>query len=236
MNIVKINNLTNVDENTRIARYFKFDHFKQLVQNKNLYLSNANKFTDKNERRLPPQFFMYKNKKTEEIHNKMENGKNEIVHAYISCWTEFIEESYAFWKIYVPDNNGVCAVTTVKKLRDSMMDDKNLIICKVDYIKTSENRTNCTIPTVDFDEFPYSHTLKEVYKIYPYEYEKEIRLVKFLKSNKTNVNLDLVDELNIFDEIYINPFANEETVDKLQNFCNEYYRNARILTSSINDK
>lgn len=233
MNITKFNNFENVDGDTRIARYFKLKRLKDFVVNKQFHLSNATQFSDNHERSVPHQFFSYYNDRAKEIHEKIEAGNNRAVQTYISCWTKFTEENYAMWKIYVPGNEGICAVTTVKKLRESISQPDNLIVAKVEYVKQDDDRHRENIASVELDCFPYSHTLKEKYKIYPYKYESEIRFILLSGSSQPNgIDLYLKNPTDVFDRLYIDPFAIDSTSEEIKQFCVENGM-GKIITDSI---
>jgi len=233
MNIIRFNNFENVNEDTPIARYFKLNRFKGLIANKQFHLSNANQFSDNYERSIPHQFFNYYNDRAKEIYEKIEEGNNRAVQAYISCWTKFAEENYAMWKIYVHGNEGICAVTTVKKLRQSISQPDNLIIAEVEYVKQDDDRHGENIASVELDCFPHSHTLKEKYKIYPYKYESEIRFILLSGSSQPNgIDLSLKNPTGIFDRLYIDPFANDSTSEEIKRFCVENGM-GKIITDSI---
>lgn len=233
LNITKFNNFENVDGDTRIARYFKLKRLKDFVVNKQFHLSNATQFSDNHERSIPHQFFSYYNDRAKEIHEKIEAGNNRAVQTYISCWTKFTEENYAMWKIYVPGNEGICAATTVKKLRESISQPDNLIVAKVEYVKQDDDRHRENIASVELDCFPYSHTLKEKYKIYPYKYESEIRFILLSGSSQPNgIDLYLKNPTDVFDRLYIDPFAIDSTSEEIKQFCVENGM-GKIITDSI---
>ena len=83
----------------------------------------------------------------------------------------------AMWDKYHLRNNGIAIKTTMVNLKDSLPDEPNIFIGKVDY-ESIENQNQIEMPedTENLLYYPY------FYKRKPFEYEQEVRAIIDIES------------------------------------------------------
>lgn len=210
LKIVQKFHFEEVPDNKKIARYFSREKFERLIKNNTIWFSNAKLFKDMHERQIPESFFSKWPVESRESYIKIDNAKTDVISAFISCWTCFESENYALWKIYNPDSDGVCIVTTVGKLKDQLKRVRDdVITCKVEYIDPDDTNTQIELPWISFgpDKMPHGIRLKEMYKILPYKYENEIRAIIYGRSKEKGIEVS-INTCELIDRIYLNPFMN----------------------------
>ncbi|MBI9051190.1 MAG: hypothetical protein JEZ00_17335 [Anaerolineaceae bacterium] len=119
--------IMNLSDNTRVWRYMSFSKLVWMLQNKRLWLSNANMLGDKWElmplgqqlnshiiNRPPTQSA---EDATFELAEKVKLLRKNT---YINCWTASEHESHALWKIFCPSSEGVAIQTTLGRLKQSI--------------------------------------------------------------------------------------------------------------------
>ena len=211
-----------------VARYLSFSKLKSMFSEKCFYISNINRMTDKNERKIPEGFFKrFPNPESIETYKELDKLLDNVHQSYVSCWTKYNTENFALWKIYCPKNDGICVVTKISKLREYF---KNYMFAcfEVEYIDF--NKSGEKMPWI-LTENDYNIRGKEKFKISPYKYEEEIRFVAYSKKNSNGLKL-YFDDYSWIDKIIISPFANKEVRDKITIFLSEYI-NADIIEDSL---
>jgi len=88
---------------------------------------------------------------------------------FINCWHLSDVESAAMWKLYEPTGRGISIQTTMKRLRESVVDEKDVTLSEVQY--------------VDFED-PSSLNLFDLNRKYSYKrlsfsHEREVRFQYF---------------------------------------------------------
>lgn len=213
-NCTRTNNRQIPSDDTSIIRYMDFSKFMHLLTFKKMYFRNVKKYEDKYEGKLPDAVF--KNFSKEEIASCKEVLKDfeEKRIAYVNCWNNFENtESYALWRIYTNPEAGIAIKSNVKRLMASLSDD-SLSIFTVKYIKSFDGSEDITIPYVQKKDSYFA--AKEACKFNAYEYEKEIRVIKYVNlgrlKNKDEAEdgVDIpVDVNELIEEIYISPYASD---------------------------
>lgn len=147
----------NLDENTKIWRYLKYDHFEFLLKERKLWFSQVDKFGDKFEGWSP--------KTDEKRHALFEMYKR---HTYVNCWHKKNHESFLMWEVYGNDynNKGIAIQSTLQRLRQSL--DKELKLEQyINEIKYIDHDIETDIETITIR--PFFRKSKE------YDDEHEIR-------------------------------------------------------------
>lgn len=103
-----------LDENTKIWRYLKYDHFEFLLKERKLWFSQVDKFDDKFEGWYP---------ETDEHRHAL--FKDYKKHTYANCWHIKNHESFLMWEVYGTDKNnkGIAIQSTFQRLKQSLNDD-----------------------------------------------------------------------------------------------------------------
>ena len=116
-------------------RYFKFEHFCDLIDTSTLYFSRADKFEDKNEGLTTDGTY-------QEIQNQLEDlvVANTITfvkdimrnYMFVSCWHMCDEEAQRMWTEY--GANGIAIQTTFAQLKAAISDERQVAIRQVQYV------------------------------------------------------------------------------------------------------
>jgi len=149
--------------------------FMDMVQNKKLFFTRADRFEDK-----------YEGSFTRSLKSRIEIAiaDNSLTDSYdllktklrervfINCWHCSVDDNMAMWKIYGSPIHGVAITTTVKKLEDALTHHKfahqsDTYIFNVKYVNHWHD------PAIDIK--PYSRIFS--YKLKAYSYENEVRTV-----------------------------------------------------------
>lgn len=219
------------NKEVKIWRYMDFTKFESLISSSKLYLSRSDIFEDTFEGSLPRK--MYENR----IEGFLKSGCkiNDYIlisnshmklkeNIYINCWHLNNYESNAMWKLYTKSNESVAIQTTYSKLQNTL--DNEVFMGQVTYIDYENDTFN------DIDILPlFMHKRKS------FEHEKEVRIIKieplkineeytdkisyeYFKKAPLGINIDI--DLNIIDNIYINPSAPEWFCELVKEICIKY--------------
>jgi hypothetical protein len=208
--IKKIIGLESIPAATSIARYFSREKFDLLVKGKMLWFANVKTFQDTHERQIPEAFYASWDEDRREAYKTTIAAKDSQISGYVSCWTVFDSENYALWKIYDPNSNGLCIVTTIRKLKEQIKPE-DAILCKVEYIDPTDKGKRIDMPLVIYEptNIPHAMRVKEKYKILPYKYESEIRAIIYRMSKEKGLAVP-VNLKEMVNEIRFSPFMKEE--------------------------
>lgn len=227
--ILKILNsdIKELDENMKIARYMGRGKFDKIMQDKSMWFSNITEFLDNKERQ--PTIIKSSSPRGKEIIKKITNHLIKKCEVYVSCWTKFIHENYAMWKLYDKNSDGVCIVTTVGKLKEQLPD--NVILDEVKY----DQGDGVMVPNIYPEGVAVNYLASEFAKIGPYKYEDEVRAVFYSVDKEKGVLIPL-DFKELITEIYISPFASEKTVKELRRKISTELGEEKIAISQIDEK
>ena len=215
--IYKEENIINININsldTKIYRIFSLEYFKELLKNKELVLVNPGKKLDD-----PFENFFLKTKVILPDGNEttLEDLQSKC---YVQCWT-YKKESDALWRIYSPCKNGVRVSTTVRKLFDSIYNQKEdlpflrYFIGNVSYIPQKEIEdflNGCSFG--DIVAGGSNNNIAELLCIKrpEFNYEEEVRiLVNDINGNIGNEVLYRIPFKieNVFDDVCLDPRFND---------------------------
>ena len=121
------------DSGDKVWRYMSFSRFVWLLQRKQLWLSRADLLGDPWEISLVGEqldhlirFHPISPLRESPCETDMERAERIIAlwrrHTFVSCWSAFIDESHALWRIYCPPHEGVALETTIERLQKSVGD------------------------------------------------------------------------------------------------------------------
>jgi hypothetical protein len=223
------------DEDKTIWRYMNFWKFEDLIKYKRLYFSSVADFTDKHEFKIP-EFVIEKFEKIGDIvyvnHlNEINNYAEKKAKNYgVQCWSISKHESYALWKIYTnSEPDSVAVKTKIIKLKEVFSEnDCWQYMGKLNYFSDE----------IDYKLMGNMHNILMNKHIY-YQFENELRVVNIVPGDlKTTTSLNHV-EINpnlLIEEIYISPFSNDETINKIKSFLAENKINKNVIKSGISEK
>ena len=226
-----INISPELGEEDKLIRYFSFNKFLSLFENKELYLAKSDSFDDIFEGEYISQAYEYcrylfppMDGKSQNPSKKLrENVKRCKGNSFISCWNLDEFENDAFWKLY-----GTIAIkTTVKKLKTVTLSSNNDFlglakgnISKVEYIDHQKSNNDLTKELLGSELEPL--TKKNI----GFAFEKEVRLIvnffehtgkdllyKIGKSLRLKIQLE-----SLIDEIIISPYESEEFYNLIKKF------------------
>lgn len=179
-------------------RYMSFEQFVDILAIDSLFFTRAHKFEDPFEGFIPSilENDFYEQSLVEylsqtykvPLQGKLKDVTIKIrdeIPNYImcSCWHKNREESMALWKDYRTRGSGIAIKTTVRQLKDSLIDQIDFHVGEIIYLRSDiydfeyiQNLLNIDRQRQNYDPkvltyFPY------FYKRKAFEYEKEVRVV-----------------------------------------------------------
>lgn len=211
------------NEEIKIWRYMDFTKFVSLIDTKCLYFARADKFDDPFEGSTPKKnvharttLFASPDRPQDMSQGEInalldfDNQWSEYIRhmkkfVAINCWHANEHESAAMWKLYLKSNEGIAIQSTYKKLRDSIIDGRQIYLGQVNYIDYEND--------VIRDNNMYGPF---VYKRKSFEHEREIRAVVKIPWVTTDIKITEQEpvghgiqiEINIkmlIEKIYIAP-------------------------------
>lgn len=186
-----MNEYTEYDKIEKIYRYLDFVKFADLLSTRKLYFSRADKQNDKFEGSLSESNILMRkyqdqyNTEPEKLEEEYQKLKKFTL---LSCWHRSSIESFAMWKIYSNDTQGVAIETTIGNLKDCFLynDDEYLSKTPVEewgkevFLANNLEQGNVIYHDGKFDHVPegYAYQFRRFfYKLKFFEYEKEHRLI-----------------------------------------------------------
>ena len=202
-------------------RYFKSEHFCDLINTSTLYFSRADKFEDKNEGIT-----------TDGTYREIQNQLNDPVLAnvmtfvkddmrnymFVSCWHMCDEEAQDMWTEY-----GACGIaiqTTFGQLKAAISDEREVAIRPVQYV---------TPDYVAQNGDPHEQMLLKHLK---YASEKEVRLIHCADSPSA-IGLKLTVDLGpLINKAVMAPNSSKEKVEQIKSLLNKQGLDSVLLTNS----
>ncbi|TRX36481.1 hypothetical protein FNW52_07675 [Flavobacterium sp. ZT3R18] len=187
------------DPDTIVWKYLDLSKFLDLLLSQKLFMSRSDKFEDQYEGTFSEPTF-------EEI-KKLATNNPDFLNYYkthrekvaISSWHINEYESFAMWQIFTQNSEGLAIQSTVKRLQDALVPEKNYkqFIGEVNYIDYKKEY-------IPFDDlfFPF------LFKRKSFQYEREVRIITDVADNNIKLNDGLkinVDISQLIEKIYIHP-------------------------------
>ncbi|HEU4789952.1 MAG TPA: DUF2971 domain-containing protein [Flavobacterium sp.] len=187
------------DPDTIVWKYLDLSKFLDLLLSRKLFMSRSDKFEDQYEGTFSEPTF-------EEI-KKLSINNPDFLNYYkthrekvaISSWHINEYESFAMWQIFTQNSEGLAIQSTVKRLQDALVPEKNYkqYIGEVNYIDYKKEY-------IPFDDlfFPF------LFKRKSFQYEREVRIITDVTENTVKLNDGLkinVDITQLIEKIYIHP-------------------------------
>lgn len=228
-----------------VWRYMNFAKFVSLLASKKMYFCRVDKLDDPFEGVTPQGI---KSSRKEHLQGRAHLGYLVLMHmekedirlrrnTYVNCWHRNQSESYAMWKIFLNNSEGIAIRTTCGNLNKSLPHEKNFRV-HLGVVNYIDHRTE----VLDQSHIPPS--LFTLIKRKHFEYEQEIRAL-FIKGGKNKIPPDLerdgcgiyvpVNIETLIGEIYVAPNA-PKWFNKVVNLVLEKYGiNKEVVQSSLDD-
>ncbi|MCY3739483.1 MAG: hypothetical protein OXH00_00535 [Candidatus Poribacteria bacterium] len=125
--IIELKGIVQPKNTDTVWRYMSFEKFADILATGCLFFSSADKYNDKFEGYIPELIMRY--------YTATRARSVPELRQYImcNCWHHGDEESMAMWDKYHLRNNGIAIKTTMENLKNSLPDEPNIFIGKVDY-------------------------------------------------------------------------------------------------------
>ena len=175
----------------KIYRYLDFVKLSDILLNKHLFFSRADIQNDKFEGQLGNINILQRKymPNPEDLKEHTEEEFSILQRKFLlSCWHMGTIESFAMWKIYAGDNQGVAIETTIDDLRDSIQYANEEILKKIPTdqwdkkVFLSNSMREGSVGYYDWkdtyipDQFSWDYR-RFLCKLENFEYEKEFRLI-----------------------------------------------------------
>lgn len=147
-------------DETRVWRYMKFKHFKQILNNGTLHFQRADRFNDQLEGSMPKALKEYQRESIEEHakagdldvtpeeHERMYSAqfKRARMTAFVNCWTMNNYESTPMWGNYGNHEKSVAISTTIGDIKQALAEESHPVkVSQIYYVDFATSRD-------DFDE------------------------------------------------------------------------------------
>ena len=173
-------------DDATLWRYMSLEKFVNILKTKSLFFTRADKFDDPFEGFVPSEIRDSYEKSAKRVAPNEDIVKllmkvNEDSRKYVmcNCWHQNPVESMAMWDKYHMRNSGIVIKTTMRDLKNSLSDSKNVFIGKVEYFYSKnydfdyKNRLghSGSLLNQKWTYFPYFHKRKA------FEHEREVRMI-----------------------------------------------------------
>lgn len=224
----------------KIARYISYKKLDLMLSTQKLFFCNGFKFEDKYEGEIPSSFFEGWSRNSAENYRQFNILKSKIYVPYVSCWTPYQPANMEMWGKFAGENgnnDGVCIVTTVRKLVICAA-AKGGRVYKIHYLNEDGTLGASDIPFyIPNDEerkqfdLPYMMRVFHALKKHGFEKENEIRAIIY--KHKKEAGLEIPFSCQTFiDSIILNPLASVEQKDAIQKLASKYSASGLIRNES----
>ncbi len=241
-----------VEKSKMKIRYLTLEKFLYLLNDSSLFFSNINLLNDYTEGLLNSTYhdsekhYIIKTEPIGDNFNNLINDKKRMSEKiYVNSWSNYPEESFALWEIYLKNSNGVAIISDESKILDSIF-FKNINYGNINYHEKSVYSTNILVQnkTKNYtDEDNYKYFSKYNF----FNYENEFRLLinkkeilddnlQYLKqiTHKDNIigyNVD-IDITKLIFKIIVSPKANEPFFNLIKDVVCNYNIDKQIVEKS----
>ncbi|MBN1862822.1 MAG: hypothetical protein JW790_04190 [Dehalococcoidales bacterium] len=244
------------EDNKKIWRYMDFIKFADIIDRRKLYFPTVDRLGDPFEGSFPKAYIDYFNANLDKIFRpetweliNREQAPKGFARARrtnrkfvaISCWN-MQEESAALWQLYCHSDNGIAIQTTIKRLKNSLKDEKRDVhIGEVEYIDYYSQPPSDSLPD-DFFPKPF------LYKGKSFKFENEVRAVtelpqlekisdfhaKFIPGHKgydVTIDPDLLIE-----NVYLSPMSSKWQKKVVKSLLSKYGLKKKVYQSILDEK
>lgn len=237
--------------NFSVWRYMAHWKFQELLNNSELFFTNAAKLSDQHEVTIPKSVLKSKRKELQDAGLKGKDLEDELAAFHwetnpmkelvlVNCWSISSYESYALWKIYLGgEKNGVAIRSTVGSLRRAVEKGSDsypeeFFVGKVKYRAhlRSDELARLSVITTKKPYYKFEDELRLFILNYPLS-EGGTRPPYDIKSGRT-VKVDLESALK---QVYVSPFAGPDYSQEIRNLLRSRGLTTKIMKhSDIRDK
>ena len=245
------------EDGKKIWRYMDFIKFVDILDRKKLFFPTADRLGDPFEGSFPKAYIDYFNAHLDEIFRpgtweliKREQAPKGFSRARrtarkyiaISCWNMQEEESAALWQLYCHSDDGIAIQSTIKRLKDSLGDEKrDIFIGKVKYIDYYSQPPSDSLPD-DFFPNPF------LYKGKSFVFENEVRAVTRLPELKRIGDFDAkvirghkgydvtIDPSLLIENVYLSPIISKWQKKVVESVLSKYGLKQEVRQSDLNKK
>lgn len=204
----------------KIWRYMPFTQFMALIETEELYFPSLDQLTseDPYEGRGPfdtPEA---------EAAMKAVGLSGEPWDVRVSSWCEMEHESYAMWKIYTKNTDGVAIQTTLDDLYEA--------------VKAREEKyVHIRASNIEYSDYasPSSFAVGHLCKRKEFEYESELRLwfKSSLLPGRSSVKFDTT---KLIQNVYVDPWSASWFSDLVEAVVNRYSLHSPVIKSSVQNR
>jgi hypothetical protein len=187
------------DSDTIVWKYLDLSKFLDLLLSQKLFMSRSDKFEDQYEGTFSEPTFEEIKKLSKDNPDFLSYYKTHREKVAVSSWHINEYESFAMWQIFTQNSEGLAIQSTVKRLQDALIPEKNYkqYIGEVNYIDYKKEY-------IPFDDlfFPF------LFKRKSFQYEREVRIITDVTDSNIKLNDGLkinVDITQLIEKIYIHP-------------------------------
>ena len=241
-----------LDLSDRVLRYLSFDKFMDLIHHKRLYFPKAKSFykDDNFESSYTKLALLISKGITIESNNGIstnkglvDDSKDMLERAFVSCWTFKESENMALWKLY-GGKNSIAIETTVGNIKDELDNSQGSLnvlhllkksIIKVDYINHKSSDEKLT------KELLSSRRACLTKKAEAYSYEQEVRIIidhidENLDDLKERLGSGIEITINLqklIKQIYLSPQADVWFYDLVKSILKDHDMDVKLSWSNM---
>ena len=238
--------------NDKLWRYMDLSKLVRILSTSSLYHTSITNFDDPFEGVIPRNSLSTWEKELrklehdydttfgDDIFRSLDHSEATRNNTYANCWHLSEIESDAMWKLYLKSGEGIAIQTTFKRLRDSIIDDKDIFAGKINYID------------FDKDVIHYGNLMNSaLIKRKCFEHEKEFRTIysplKFEGPDENGIyrhiskpshhGFEIKINVNcLIENIYVSPTCQKWFVDVVSDILNKYGVELEPVQSMIYDR
>lgn len=245
------------EDDRKIWRYMDFIKFADIIDRRKLYFPTADRLGDPFEGSFPKAYIDYFNANLDKIfrpetwelidREQAPKGftrarRSERKYIAISCWNMQEEESAALWQLYCTVDNGIAIQSTIKRLKNSLKDEKrDIYIGKVEYIDYFSKPLTDPL-TYHFFPKPF------LYKGKSFEFENEVRAVTELprlkrigdfhaKIHPGHKGYDVtIDPDLLIENVYLSPMSSKWQKKVVESLLSKHGLKKKVRQSDLTKK
>ena len=174
------------EDTDTLWRYMSLEKLVNILKTESLFFTRADKFDDPFEGFIPAEIRDSYKKSARHVASNEDVAKllikvNEDSRKYVmcNCWHQNQEESMAMWDKYHMRNSGIAIETTMRGLKNSLLDSRDVFIGEVEYFYNTNYdveykdrlANNESLLNQKWTYFPYFHKRRA------FQHEREVRMI-----------------------------------------------------------
>lgn len=215
----------------KIWKYLNFAKFVDLLMNETLHFSRCDNFEDNFEGAISKQATIERNDQINKYSqtNTSAIDSQEMWHEFFekikktfaaNCWHMNEQESYAMWKVYLNNQDGIAIQSNYSRLFQCLQESTEPIYLSV--VKYDDSNLNWG-----------NYIDRFLHKRKNYQYEQELRAM-IIKDDLNNNGVKIKINLNLLIEnIYISPSSPEWFIDLVNQLIDKHNFKFKVDKSSM---